>query len=349
MTEESQDNIDSVIDWFLTSDIYEPKGKYRIYYTENGEGSIYPEITAYAISLAILLYKYKNLKIFLNRAKECSQYLMKINYNGGIPSSNNTTLFTFDTGIFISGLFDIYEITRDDKYLNAARKSLNWLEKVWDGEKFLASDQKINKINWATLSSVHLIKLAIPLLKAYLLLKDDKYRDMTITLLDWGMKFQQHNGRFIMNDIMRDTRIHPHCYATEGYIFAYYYLKEEKYLEVATKSAKWLSSILNNDGSIYGWYFKNKIKNKIRLLRNEKVTDALSQSIRIWKLLGVNENGINKSLFFLSNQLRNGGLPLKKQELPLYKNMKIYSWPTFFYLHALMLPFGKIEYAKEIF
>lgn len=344
--------IEPQIDWFLTSRIYE-NGGYRAFYTGRKLGPVYPEITAYAISVASLLYKYKGDKIFLDRARECADYLISISRDGGLPYYGDDLLYTFDTGVFVSALFDLYQIAKKDIYLVAAKKSLDWLERFWDGEKFHAVDRQNNNTEWAHLPSIHLVKLAIPLLKGRNFLKDDKYERLSMDLLNWGMKFQQEDGRFILNDTTTDTMVHPHCYATEGYIFAYNCLKRDEYLEVAKKSALWLASIQNGDGSFYRWYSGNKpsFENLFERIHKSKVADATSQAVRIWKLLGTNQEGIERALTYLQAQLRDGGLLLTQQDTLLgwVSRPQVCSWATFFYLHALMLPFGKIKYAGEIF
>ncbi|MBI2846564.1 MAG: hypothetical protein HYX82_01635 [Chloroflexi bacterium] len=345
-------NIESLIDWFLHSKIADG-GKYRAFYAGNRLWPAYPEITAYAISLSSLLYKYRGEEKFLARARECAAYLMGKSKNGGLPYYADDFVYAFDTGVFISGLFDLYDIIKDDTYLSTAKKSLDWLENLWDGEKFRAVAGEVNTLKWAHLPSIHLVKLAIPLLKGHVLLGEEKYKDMCAKLLRWGMGLQGGEGRFILNHKTEDTMLHPHCYATEGYLFAYQHLKGEEYLKVAMDAARWLASVQNSDGSLPRWYCVSRpgFTSRLRGEHTSKVTDATAQAVRIWKLLGINQEGTQRALSYLASRLRNGGLLLSHQDNPLgwLSSSAVCSWATFFYIHAIMLPFGEIEYASELF
>lgn len=336
--------MEETVEWFLNSEIYVRRKGYRAYYS----GPIYPEITAYAITLACILFRRTGKAIFLNRARECADYLRSINKIGGIPSYQGSNLYTFDTGIFISGLLDFYEISKEELYLREATKSLSWLMKYFDGEKFSAVEGHIDPKLWYETSSIHLTKLAIPLIKAWIKFEDEKYKEAAVELLKWAGELQEKNGRFKINAVSDETFTHAHCYAVEGLLFAYNFLRNKNYLEIARKSAEWLSSAQLKDGSFYGWYFEKegfhkKLGRLVRRTYYEKRLDATAQAIRIWKILGINEGGIERAYSYLEKNSRNGGLTLT------HRDSRIYSWPTFFYLHSKMLPYGELSYGSEIF
>ena len=318
---------------FLNSKIYDKRVKaYRAFYSKNEKGSIYPEITAYAINLCCILHEKLKDKFYLARAKECAKYLINLvkKYENMIPF--NGKKYTFDTGIFISALVDLYKISKNSLYIKQAKKSLKALLDYWDGEKFLPGDN-IDESDWPEFYSVHLVKLAIPLLKM------KKYK-IAKKLLKWGMKLQGKNGEFIINEKNEKVLLHPHCYATEGFLFAYSITKDRKYLRIAKKASRWLINRQNYDGSVNIGYPS---------ILPIKAFDATAQAIRIWKVLGINKKIIEKSESFLNKNVNDNGLPLTKHLL-FWKNKKrVYSWPTFFFIHSKFLKYNNLEEAKYLF
>jgi len=341
---------EKLIDWFLNSQIYNGEA-YLTYYSTKRNGPVYPEITAYAIILSCILYKRRKDRRFLERAEKCAEYMMKINKNGAVPCFADGLLYTFDTGIFISSMFDLYAINKNEIYLREAEKSLKWLYSRWDGEQFSAVNKIPAKRDWYHVSSVHLAKLAIPLLKASVYFRDSEYEKTAFKLLDKYKLLQLKDGSFQVNDENPITMSHPHCYATEAFLYSCYHCKRDEYFEVAKKASDWLSKIQNEDGSLYRTYSIEK--ETTEQFKSVKTTDATAQATRIWKLLGVNQEGIEKAYNYLNSELKDNGLRLFKnaslRDRLFSLRRSVYSWPTLFYLHSLTLPFGQIEYCREIF
>lgn len=348
------DVLSRCIDWFMNSPIYAEEGAYRAYYSTKGKKSqIYPEITAYSISLACILFKRKRQTIFLERAEKCAEYLMKISVDGSLPSYNYTPYyrsnvhFSFDSGILASAMFDLYDITKKDAYLNAAKKSLKWLENQYDGKKFAPTNDSRYEKSRPFFTHIQLIKLAIPLLKAWTCLREEKYKEMAINLLEWSKTLQLEDGRFVITDGETKTMTHYHCYATEGFLYTYFILREREYLKIATQAIDWLSKVQNGDGSFFSWYPSPP---KSRLHPKIKVTDATAQATRFWKLLGINLEGINKAYSYLEQQVVDGGLTYSRwRRLPFSKPKLVYSWPTMFYMHSLLIEYGRFEMITNLF
>ena len=345
------DSLKRLADWFLYSRIY-ADGAYRSHYSTCKLGFIYPEITAYAISLCCILYKRTKESRFLERAEVCAQYMRKISKNGAVSCPSDNFLYAFDTGIYISSMFDIYDCTEEEIYLRDSKKSLKWLYSLWNGSHFSAVDKPSMDTIWYHCDSVHLVKLAIPLLKATKCLGDEKYKDTALTLLQEYKQLQEKDGRFRLNHISAITMTHPHCYATEGYLYAYYATQNKEFLDIALKAANWLSKIQNKDGSIYRAYCPQENQKNDRIYEKLKTSDATAQATRIWKLLGINKTNIEVAYKYLDSEM-NGGLRLLRKDSLAEKlfswQKPIYSWPTFFFIHSLSLPFGEVNYTKELF
>jgi uncharacterized protein YyaL (SSP411 family) len=337
--------LDKLVDWFLNSPIFNGEA-YLEYYSATRKGSAYPEITGYAISLCCILYEREKDTRFLDRAETCVRYMEKVNKNGGVPCLKDNILYTFDTGVYISSLFDLYSSTKKELYLDDAKKSLKWLYSLWDGRQFAAVNKPPEEKDWYHIPSVHLAKLIIPLMKASKCLKDKKYTETAFELFDKYKQLQEEKGSFKIDESSNAIMVHPHCYATEGFLYAYYASRRQEFLELAKKSSDWLCEMQNPDGSFYWWYGAEKeIKHRDRQER-VKASDATAQATRIWKLLGVNRKGIEKAYRYLDSELEDNGLRLYSVES---MRESVHSWPTFFYIHSLILPFGQTEYCKELF
>jgi uncharacterized protein YyaL (SSP411 family) len=337
--------LNNLVNWFLYSPVFNGQA-YLEYYSPKKKGPPYPEITGYATSLSCILYERKRNSKFLDRAETCAGYMNKITRNGAVPCLRDNLLYTFDTGVYVSSLFDLYAFTKKETYLHEAEDSLKWLHSLWNSRPYAAVNNIPKNRDWYHVPSVHLAKLAIPFMKASKYLKDEKHMETAFALLDKYKKLQEDDGGFRINENSVAIMVHPHCYATEGFLYAYHISKRREFLEVAEKSSNWLCKTQNSDGSFYRWYGKGKKVKRGTKLEKVKATDATAQATRIWKILGVNREGIEKGYSYLNSEFRDGGLRLYKTASTCET---VCSWPTFFYIHSLVLPFGQIEYCKEIF
>jgi hypothetical protein len=169
---------------------------------------------------------------------------------------------------------------------------------------------------------------------------------MALQLLDKYLQVQNADGSFRINESSNVVLTHPHCYATEGLLYAYHITKRQKFLDAARKSGNWLFKTQNTDGSFYLYYNTGMVGDLKYEPTHIKATDSTAQATRIWKLVGANQKGIEKAYEYLNTQLVNNGLRLYD-----FASMRsvTHSWPTFFYIHSHLLPFGRIEYCSEIF
>lgn len=347
--------MEKLSEWFLNSDVFDnKKGAYRTFYLKKKKGPVYPEITAYAISLSCILYREKGDVKFLQRAKVCAEYLINLSKDG-LPGPADNLKYLFDTGILISALFDLYNLTQVERYIDEAYRRLEWLCSYFDGEKFPAIVGHSKSKDWDKVSSIHLAKLSIPLFKGSKELEDKKYKNIAECLLNWAIKLQKDDGRFKINQDNDNTRLHPHCYTTEGFLFASQHTNEKLYWDVAKRAGDWLAKVQNEDGSLYQWLPKyparTLIEKIIKRICHIKCTDVISQAIRIWKTLGAYKENINRAEHLLESMSDNSGLPLTKRKTWFIelKQREIYSWPTFFYIHSKLIEFGDRSKASEIF
>ena len=309
-------NIESAINWLSESDIRN-KDKDKIsfgginngYNWQSKEYSyVYSEMTGYAINSFLNIYKCLGEEKYLQYAKEAAHYLLrlqsedinKIEY-GAIPHSLTLAelrivkrYWTFDNAMILHGLANLYLILKEEKYYDACLKLGNWLLKMQkqDGSffSFYDADEETEHHDWKEFHGddgcLH-IKNTLGLLKLAEISNDEKYYSAARKVCDWGEQLQDDDGIFWANPKKKYVFMHAHCYATEGYLYAYYILKNQKYLTVALVSGDALIKLQNKDGSLYRIH-KNRfsIKSRIKeIILPWKTVDATAQAVRIWLIL----------------------------------------------------------------
>ncbi len=142
-------NINLALDWLTKSGIqnnnkkkirefgafnawFDPKSKKYSY--------MYSEITGYLITSMVYHYKVTRKKIFLKSAINAADWLINNaqDKEGGFKclflinknlkyTTKETRSYSFDNGVIINGLVNLYNITKIKKYLYAAEKTVNFL------------------------------------------------------------------------------------------------------------------------------------------------------------------------------------------------------------------------------
>lgn len=353
--------INSAIDWILESGVQNRNGGFHAWYDCEKESYsfTYPEATGYAISLLLQLYKMRKENIFLEKAHAAGDWLLKIWKDNGVifckyfdeSRTWDKSQYTFDVGIIVSGLLDLYDVTSDRRFLEISLEMADWILSFQDidGSFFAGCDAEGKKINiphWSQTKSCHHLKSALALLKLHKITHNRKYLHAVEKLLKWGMKLWLNPGRFAVFQGVKETYVHAHCYALEGVLFSSKLLDNvtnPSLLEHALYAARWLSSIQNSDGSIWNWYNSKRDKTK--------VSDALSQALRIWivtkKFVNRNEamkfsSSIEKGLSFLGgmqcldeDKRSHGGVYYGERSREKIRHVN--TWTTFFATNVSLL------------
>lgn len=361
------------INWLIRSDIRnknlsEPNyGGFNSGYNlrKKSYSLVYCEITGYAISLLTNLYHLEKNRDFLEFARDAGRFLLAMQYkgtnkkiSGAFPQGYSFLqkdivydFYSFDTAVCISALVDLFKETGEQKFFASAKIAGEWLinqMQYGDGAfkamyNFNAQDFSKIKKWFGDRGCLH-AKNAIGLLKLFDVTGDASFKVSATEVCDWVLHLQKGNGAFVATEGELYVFTHAHCYATEGLLYAHLSLNNQKYLDAALESGKWLIQAQNTDGSLYRYYYKNSF---IPI----KMTDATSQALRIWLILYhlTREkdylDAAQKSAKFLINmqcQKKNdpnafGGLFY--QSHAVWKFRYIYplinAWPTMFAIHAL--------------
>jgi malonyl-CoA O-methyltransferase len=88
--------------------------------------AMYPEVTGYFIP-TLIAWGEKDLALMFGDA------LLGVQQDdGGFLDSGSTTKCVFDTGQIVRGLFSLFEETKEEKYLDAVTRAINWINSTID-------------------------------------------------------------------------------------------------------------------------------------------------------------------------------------------------------------------------
>lgn len=327
---------------------------------------IYSEITGYAISFLANAFRWTGKKNYLVMAKESADYIMKIQLQAKTTSSSGAILhsltipelepryqyYSFDAAMCLQGLLDLEAIQNSSAICSSAQDIGDWLIKHMQlpNGAFLAM-YNADTEEWKHLElfgdngCLH-AKLAVGLLKLANVTKTDHYRTAAMHVCDWVLTLQQADGAFRATETEQQVLSHTHCYATEGLLFAHYWLGDQRYLDAARRAGEWLLEVQHRDGSLniaYNRRLWRMGRRAIEKILPQRVSDSTAQAIRIWLTLYYLE-GDKRFLeacyrardFLLSMQIISSEDPNARGGFYFSpKHPIIFAWPTMFAIHAL--------------
>ena len=290
---------------------------------------MYSEITGYLITSMVYHYKITKNLFYLTSAKNAADWLIKNaqDNNGGFKclflinkklnyGKKKNYIYSFDNGVIINGLVNLYNETKIQKYLKAAEKSANFLSlnfikknneisPVYDvkEKKFINNSKE-----WSLVPGSYHTKIAMGYLNLYKATRKKIYLESGKKILKVYLKKQKKSGEFISTK--HNTNLHPHCYSLEGYWSCGEFLKNKKFNSVSLKGIKWVLKNINADGFPPRLKFKNKFNYFERI-------DILSQTLRLivlhqekLKLNKLDKEKINKLIKnIMNNQKLNSKNP----------------------------------------
>lgn len=255
---------------------------------------VYSEITGYLTTLMCALYAETQDKRFFDSARGAGDWLARtaLPSNGGfrclypIESTRfdfkHSQIFTFDCGVIINGLMNLFRATGSASYLKAAVTAADWIIQdmqkpngafypVYDVDKgeLVESDQE-----WSLCSGSYHTKVAIGLVNLYGATKNLRYREAAEKACDFALTFQQPDGRFVSFPGEGGTNSHPHAYSAEGLWVVGSILGRRDYLDASARATQWLFDWQSPEGMIPRHFHNGEA------LYNERV-DILAQSLRL--------------------------------------------------------------------
>jgi uncharacterized protein YyaL (SSP411 family) len=311
--------IDLALDWLVHSDVRRADdnsivrgGVSQGYnWRQRSYPFVYSEITGYAVSTYINAYRWTRDESYIALAHESAHFLLRVQslaevsvVHGAIPHGLSlpdlqlrNQYYSFDAAMCLQGLLDFDAIQPAPKLRRSAQAIGDWLlERMQQGSGAFLSmyDAEKNELrhmdgNFYDDNGALHAKHAIGLLKLGRITGDTRYTGAAKRVCDWVLGLQDNEGAFRATEQLRQVVSHPHCYATEGLLFANHALgTEERYLKAARRAGKWLLSVQNHDGSVNIAYERSWWRMGRRITEKffpRRVTDATAQAIRIWLIL----------------------------------------------------------------
>jgi hypothetical protein len=223
---------------------------------------VYSEITGYMLTLLCSLWARTGNQIVRERAIRAGDWFLHTVHEptGGFYclfplgthryDAKKNLIYTFDCGVILSGLVNLYRVSGDNRYLAAAVTLGDWLihrmQKPSGGFLALYNPEQgsypEHNAEWSLCSGAYHTKVAIGLLNLFDVTQTEKYRRSAVAACDFALQFQQDDGRFITFPEEGGTNVHPHCYAAEGLWVAGTYLKRADYLAASARATAWVWS-----------------------------------------------------------------------------------------------------------
>jgi uncharacterized protein YyaL (SSP411 family) len=152
----------------------------------------------------------------------------------------------FDTGQCLFGLVKSFERTLDERFLDAARRSGEWLVRV------LGNDQKWIRSEHMGVPHTYNTRTAWALLRLNSVLPVTGFEEAARRNLDWALGNQQESGLFSNNAFVDGQSPYTHniSYAVCGLQESGWILNEVKYVEAASRCSDSVLRVMRDDGFI---------------------------------------------------------------------------------------------------
>jgi hypothetical protein len=326
---------------------------------------VYSEITGYGITSLLYLSRYFGKEFYMEKALSAYKWLSEtaMDKSGGVRtrdylidmddsehySFNSGNIYTFDNGMVLYGLVNLYRKTAIESILRSAVRIADFLIdniRKKDGSFFAVynsdTGEKIDVTDkWSTQTGSYHSKLALGFIDLYDVTKDGKYKNIVISLCEGALKFQDDSGRFITNCGDNSTHLHPHLYSAEGLLYAGDYFGMERFIDSARKAVNWVLSSIKDDGGVPKKFTGTEFVPYYR-------SDILAQTLRLGSIFfGMGKSGeggqevlskLRKCLvrFQYNRGNRQDGGFYYGFTLDGNKKDHLNSWCTMFALQALM-------------
>ncbi|HWQ03782.1 MAG TPA: hypothetical protein VN452_00340 [Longilinea sp.] len=216
----------------------------------------YPETTGYTIPTLINATRFLEQKEWREFGYRQAEFLLgQMNEDGGIfywdqRSGQQPQPVVFDTGQVLFGWLAAYCDGGDERFLQAAARSGDWLAKYQEPEGMWKKYQHLG------VSKVIDARVAWAMLELYRLSGQASHRDAAVRHLDWVLS-QQHNDGWFENcgfTPQADPYTHTIAYTAEGLFRSGELLSDERYLDAGKRTADQLLRLQRPDGSLASTY-----------------------------------------------------------------------------------------------
>ena len=263
--------IGSAKNWILNSGIQnvatqvELEGGFNAWF--NLEAKSYPylytEITGYGITTLLFLNKILKKDIYIQNAKRAADWIIHnaLHSCGGVRtrfyykaiesdrmySFESNNIFSFDTGMALYGMINLYRVTQDEKYFEASKRMAEFLIHHMqndDGSLSAIFNPVSKKVfdsldKWSSQASGYHAKVAMGLTAYYKLTNQAAFKDAAVNVCEFALTTQDLTGRFITDKAARTTNVHAHCYTAEGLLFVGGHFEIDTFIQAARQATEW--------------------------------------------------------------------------------------------------------------
>lgn len=355
----------SAAHWMLASGIQADNGGVCAWHNlKDGSNSyLYSEITGYAITTLLFLFRVCKDKIFLEKAKLAAGWIVDeaLHSCGGVKtrlykdevtaekdySFLEERIFSFDTGMVLYGMVNLYKAAKDPKFLGISEKIAGFLSDKMlakDGYLYPIYDAKTGKAispedKWSNRAGSFHAKVSLGFVELFKITGEKRYKEISIKLCEYAMSKQEDSGRFITDVLKKTTHVHPHCYSVEGLWY--------------TGTNFDIPEFVNSGKKAVEWVFKNVSGNGINELYDPasggfndfQRSDILAQVLRLGVMYKIGSNmdeliSVLSGYQYRCDSEQNGGFLYSRND------GHVNSWCSMFALQALYL--ASVKESKDI-
>ncbi|HSG68318.1 MAG TPA: prenyltransferase/squalene oxidase repeat-containing protein [Bacteroidales bacterium] len=245
------------IAWLLHAQSSSPDDGMGSFHLVNKWSASYPETTGYIIPSLLQFAERNNDSNIRKRAVKAADWLLQIQkpsggWQGGRVNEDRAEV-VFNTAQIIRGLLAVYKLSKDIRYLDAARKAGDWLCEIQNADGTWTRFALMGK------ERVYDSYVDYPLLMLHRITTMEKFRVAAVKNLEWIVNNKQNaNGWFEDCDNTEKNNdrpiLHTIAYTIDGLLDSGIYLKEKRYIDAALKASAKLREMFDRDGYLHGRY-----------------------------------------------------------------------------------------------
>ena len=346
--EERKKASENAINWILRAQKMFKDDGIGSYHIVKRWSSSYPETTGYIIPTLIGYGKIYNNEETINSAIRAADWLLQIQKpSGGWQGErleDSRPEVVFNTGQVVRGMIAAFEFTEKKKYLTSIVSACDWLCDVQEKEGYW------KRFAFRNVARVYDSYVDAPLLEAYKITGNEKYKIAAIKNLDWILSKQKENGWFedCDNTIKRNDKpiLHTISYTIDGLFDCGVFLNDEKYISAAKKAADILLEKFKKDKFLNGRFDKNWKGYQHQI--NTGCAQISIVWLKLYKHFGNKEyllasRKMNDLLIFVQNRKAferpntKGGLPGSFPIWGRYEPFTLPNWATKYFIDSLLL------------
>ncbi len=344
-----QNRVSLAKNWLVNSGIQSKDGGFYAWLDLDSQAPafLYSEITGYAITTLLFLNRLSADPVLIQRAQAAADWLLQkaLHPCGGFKarlyqddinadplySFSSENIFSFDTGMALYGLVNLYKQNKQEKLLAICEKCADFLiDKMQNPDgSFNSIYNAKTKVNinpqdkWSSQPGSFHAKIALSLADLFEITDKIKYKQAAIKICEFALSKQDASGRFITDNTTQTTHLHPHAYSIEGLVYAGAVFKIERFILQAEKAAQWMFKHVDKNG-VNDIYDPKSAK-----FSHFQRSDILAQALRLGLIFSQDKTGLLKTR--LENYQLSEGFLYNLQERHLN------SWCSMFALQALAL------------